>query len=94
MSTKFEELAEAAWDEAALIHRSKKHKDWVNSFASSDMLPIDDCLKTLLLKADLKGKSIGQLNCNNGRELISLKILGAHTCVGLALFLLGMVSKL
>jgi SAM-dependent methyltransferase len=37
-----------------------------------------ECLRTI----GVEGKAVGQICCNNGRELLSIKNLGAATCVG------------
>jgi ubiquinone/menaquinone biosynthesis C-methylase UbiE len=35
-----------------------------------------------LLQIGVKGKAVAQLACNNGRELLSIKNMGAERCVG------------
>ncbi|WP_168197599.1 class I SAM-dependent methyltransferase [Brenneria corticis] len=78
----FEKMAEEAWDEAALLHREIKHDDWKILLQKKDTLPIDEILKNKLISLGLKGASIAQLSCNNGRELLSVKMFGANRCVG------------
>ena len=78
----FEKIAEVAWDEAAEIHRKIKHDDWLRAFEHERTYPIDPYLTARFEALSFQGKMIAQLNCNNGRELISLRLLGAGRCVG------------
>jgi SAM-dependent methyltransferase len=78
----FVELAEKAWDEASEIHRHAKHSHWIASFQDKSSYPIDNYLRSQFEALNFAGKSIAQMSCNNGRELISLKLLGAGRCVG------------
>jgi len=71
-----------AWNEAAPHHRKHTFDNLLNQFS----LPEFSCLgplKTRLLHAiNIRGKKVAQAACNNGRELISIKRLGAGSCVG------------
>ena len=43
---------------------------------------LDETLTARLRALGLEGKSVIQLCCNNGREILSVKNLGAARCVG------------
>ena len=58
------------------------HEHWLRSFEDPDTYPIDEQLVERMRALEFENKSIAQLNCNNGRELISLRLLGAGRCVG------------
>jgi SAM-dependent methyltransferase len=77
----------AAWNEAMEYHRRARGEALRKGFEKPDYSVFDrDCDGVLLDKLaaiDLTGKTIAQLPCNNGRELLSLARLGnAHEAVG------------
>ena len=71
-----------AWEEA-FEHR---HEGWGDDMAQrlgSEELPyLQECFRQALRDLDLKGKSIAQFCCNNGREILSAMQLGAAKGVG------------
>lgn len=71
----------ASWDEAAPIHNSI-NKDLVNKVCLADFNNLNPDFDQLLDTLDITGKSIIQVCCNNGIDLLSLKIKGAGYCVG------------
>ncbi len=72
----------AAWDEVALIHRQHNHARLLEEVSRADFCCLDDVERHRLQALDLDGKNVAQLCCNNGRELISVKKMGAARCVG------------
>lgn len=72
----------AAWEEA-FEHRYANWGDENYKILTTQKLPFlnADVLK-VLEKIDLKGKTIAQFCCNNGRELLSMMRLGARYGVG------------
>jgi SAM-dependent methyltransferase len=77
----------AAWNEAMGYHREARGCVLLAGFEDPAYSVFDrDCDGVLLEKLrdiDLKGKTIAQLPCNNGRELLSLARLGgAREAVG------------
>ena len=76
----------AAWNEALAYHQKARNNALQTGFADPEFTTLDrDCdgvLMEALDKMDLKGKTIAQLPCNNGRELLSLMRLGAKEAVG------------
>lgn len=78
------ELAEAnrlAWNEAA-----PRHERFLSTLIERFKKPGYNILGPLGTEAftelGIKGKSVAQLCCNNGRELLSVRNLGADRCVG------------
>lgn len=71
-----------AWDEAAPLHREQNMSQLLADFADPDFLCLEDIEIQILREIDVSGKDVAQICCNNGRELLSIKRLGARRCVG------------
>jgi SAM-dependent methyltransferase len=76
----------AAWNESAPFHRG--NKAW-HSNSEGFRIPGYSCfdsqdgvMKQALIDIALVGKDVAQVCCNNGRETISLRNLGARRAVG------------
>jgi len=81
----YNEIAEAnrlAWNEVTPIHQKARELDLKDAFSKSGYSCLDEVITKLLLSMPLAGKNIAQLNCNNGRELLSIINLGASSGVG------------
>jgi ubiquinone/menaquinone biosynthesis C-methylase UbiE len=80
----YTEANRAAWNETAPIHAAQRLEMLLENFRT----PGYSCLShpfevERLERLNLKGKSVAQLCCNNGRELLSVKnLFGAGRCVG------------
>ncbi|HEY9079653.1 class I SAM-dependent methyltransferase [Magnetovibrio sp.] len=72
----------AAWDEAAPLHRAHNQADLLARFAEPGHSELDEVETAVLTRLGVVGKDVAQLCCNNGRELISVRNLGARRCVG------------
>ncbi len=72
----------AAWDEAAPIHKSLNHARLLEAFSNPGHSTLDEHCRAPLVELGIAGKSVAQVCCNNGRELLSLRNLGAGRCVG------------
>ena len=72
----------AAWDEVAPIHRQHNHARHLQEVRQADFCCLDEIELRRLQALDVVDKSVAQLCCNNGRELISVKKMGAARCVG------------
>ncbi len=76
----------AAWNQALEYHQKARGNALRVGFENPAFTAFDrDCDPVLLEKLgqyDLVGKTIAQLPCNNGRELLSLMKLGAKEAVG------------
>ncbi len=71
-----------AWDEVAPKHAKSNQEKLVRDFADPTYSFLDDTELAILKEIDVTGKDVAQICCNNGRELISVKRLGAGRCVG------------
>lgn len=71
------------WDEAAERHRvHPQFAALLEAFAKPGFSCFDDYGNRRLKELNLDGKSVAQLCCNNARELLSIKNMGAGRCVG------------
>lgn len=72
-----------AWDAAAPHHRRHAQFDaLLAGFAEPGFSCLDRVATAHLRSLGIAGKAVAQLCCNNGRELLSIKNLGAGRCVG------------
>ncbi len=75
-----------AWNQALQYHQKARNNALQAGFADPAFTTFDrDCDQVLLQKLqaiDFAGKTIAQLPCNNGRELLSLMRFGAQAAVG------------
>ncbi|GAB4232509.1 MAG: class I SAM-dependent methyltransferase [Kiloniellaceae bacterium] len=72
-----------AWDQAAERHRSHaQYTALLAGFATPGFSVLDETLTGRLQSLGLKGKTVAQLCCNNARELLSMKNLGAASVTG------------
>ncbi|MCH2173712.1 class I SAM-dependent methyltransferase [Myxococcota bacterium] len=79
----YTEANRRAWDQSAPVHRSRERfRELLDGFSQ----PGYSCLKQVeverLLAIGVEQKDVAQVCCNNGRELLSIKNLGAGRCVG------------
>jgi ubiquinone/menaquinone biosynthesis C-methylase UbiE len=78
----YTEANRQAWDEAAPVHARQKLKELRESFSRPGYSCLDATETAILQRLGIAGKAVAQLCCNNGRELLSVKNLGAGRCVG------------
>lgn len=71
-----------AWEEAAPIHRKHNQTQLIESFSKPGFVELDEVEIKCLNELGIAGKDVAQLCCNNGRELLSVKNMGAARCVG------------
>ena len=72
-----------AWDQSAPLHRAgARWRELAEGFATPGYSCLDATLTGLLGELGVTGKAVVQLGCNNARELLSVKTLGAGRCVG------------
>ena len=72
----------AAWDEVAPVHGRRNHERLLAAFQTSGYSCLERVESDLLRQIGVDGKDVAQLCCNNGREILSVKNLGAARCVG------------
>jgi ubiquinone/menaquinone biosynthesis C-methylase UbiE len=70
------------WNETAGIHARGYDEAFLQRLRSPRFSTFDEVEKRIFAGIGLKGKSVIQLACNNGRELISVRKAGAGRCVG------------
>ena len=82
--TDFIEANRAAWNETAPIHAAQNLEQLLENFSKPGFSCLHKPFEVERLEAlMLGGKSVAQLCCNNGRELISVKnLFNAGRCVG------------
>ena len=71
-----------AWEEAAPLHRAQNMERQLAAFREPGYSCLDEIETARLRALPVAGKDVAQLCCNNGRELLSVKNLGAGRCVG------------
>lgn len=71
-----------AWDEVAPLHGAHNQAQLLEAFKRPGYSCLDEVESGLLRDIGIEGKDVAQLCCNNGRELLSVKNLGAGRCVG------------
>jgi len=72
----------AGWDEAAPRHRARNFAALEAAVRKPGFSCLDDIATLRLAEIGVAGRDVAQLCCNNGRELLSLKSMGAGRCVG------------
>ena len=70
------------WNETADVHAKAYVDQLLERIKAPDFTTFDEIEKQLFARINLAGKTVAQLGCNNGRELISVKKAGAGRCVG------------
>jgi cyclopropane fatty-acyl-phospholipid synthase-like methyltransferase len=78
----FNDLNKMAWEEAFENRKTGWGEDIVNRIRNERYPFLEKVLIDELCNYDLKGKTIAQFCCNNGRELLSLFTFGAEYGVG------------
>ena len=73
----------ASWNESAARHRAHdQYKALLQGFAEPGYSMLDAVMTERLQAIGLEGKTVAQLCCNNGREALSIKNLGAASVTG------------
>lgn len=71
-----------AWNEVAPIHAQHNMERLLANLRDPNVPGLDEVERAFFDGVDVQGKAVVQLCCNNGRELMSVKKLGAGRCVG------------
>ena len=81
--TEYTEANRLAWNEAAHVHAAQNFADLIEKFSTPgfSVLHKPHELERLDPLA-FHGQAVAQVCCNNGRELLSIRNLGAGRCVG------------
>ncbi len=90
MSKKLKTISEVtaanriAWNNSAAFHKGcDSWNQLVKGFSAGNYSTLDSILSECLVDLEISGKSVVQIGCNNGRETLSLKKLGAANCTGI-----------
>ena len=80
------EANKIAWEETAIVHKNIKFDELLKNFSKPGYVLQDQIEKKIFTEQlQVVGKDVIQLCCNNGREILSVKNLGANRCVGIDL---------
>ncbi len=71
-----------AWNEISVRHRQQNGDTWTKILVQPCASVLDSLVSARLRALMIEGRSVAQLCSNNGREIISLKNMGAGRCVG------------
>lgn len=73
-----------AWDISAKHHRdTDRWREMMATVAQSDFSCFDPTITTALAQMQLTDKSVVQVGCNNGREVLSLPAFGVKNALGI-----------
>lgn len=73
-----------AWNESARFHAdADEFTDLLKGFAKPGYSSLGDMQTSWLEDIGIKGKSVVQVCCNKGAEILSIENLGAANCVGI-----------
>ena len=78
----YTEANRRAWNEAAPRHAAHNNTELFAAARDPSWVSFEGDILATLQSLDLQGKDVIQLCCNNGRETLSLRNLGAARCVG------------
>ena len=70
------------WNETAPRHAARNLQSLIAEFSKPGHSCLDAVATAQLRALGVAGSDVGQLCCNNGQELVSVKTLGAGRCVG------------
>ncbi|MDC1287922.1 class I SAM-dependent methyltransferase, partial [Gammaproteobacteria bacterium] len=71
-----------AWDEAAAKHAAHNNRALFAAAGDPDFVSFEGEILNSLQQVGVEAKQVIQLGCNNGRETLSLRNMGAARCVG------------
>lgn len=71
-----------AWNQVAPLHAAVNQERLLQGFREPGFSVLDAVETAKLRAIGVAGKAVAQLACNNGRELLSIKNMGAAHCVG------------
>jgi ubiquinone/menaquinone biosynthesis C-methylase UbiE len=72
----------AAWNEVAPRHRARNQERLAGLFRAGGYNHLEDVAREMVLQIGIAGKSVAQVGCNNGIDLLSVKGMGAGRCLG------------
>ena len=79
---KYTEANRVAWNEVTPYHQKAKEGKFFRAFLEPGYSCLDKLITSKLNECGVQGKDVAQLGCNDGREILSLKNMGAKKTVG------------
>jgi len=79
---KFIDANRVAWNEAEPHHRSARFENLLRCFSRPGYNYLSQIETRYFIELKVQGKAIVQLACNNGRDILSVRNMGAGRCVG------------
>lgn len=79
---KYTEANRIAWNEAMPYHQKAKDGKFFRAFLEPGYSCLDETITAKIKEIGITGRDAAQLGCNDGREILSLKNLGAQRAVG------------
>ncbi|HSF96614.1 MAG TPA: class I SAM-dependent methyltransferase, partial [Thermohalobaculum sp.] len=74
-----------AWNEVAPRHGARNQARLIEQFRAGGCNLLEDEARAMVLETGIAGKSVVQVCCNNGKDLLSVKGMGAGRCLGIDL---------
>lgn len=71
-----------SWDQAAEVHQ-QRNPDLIESVSRETYNGLEPDFNRFVDSVNLSGKSVVQVCCNNGKDLVSIKNKGAGYCLGI-----------
>lgn len=81
-SQEYTEANRRAWNQVTPYHQDAKQDKFFKAFKKPGFSTLDNVITPRLRAIGLEGKRVAQLCCNDGRETLSLRNLGAANAVG------------
>lgn len=72
----------AAWNEVAPRHAARNQARLIELFRAGGYNHLEDAAQDMIRQTGITGKSVVQIGCNNGIDLLSVKNMGAGRCLG------------
>jgi len=79
---KYAKVSEVAWDEAAEVHKEYRYQQLLDGFKRPGFVGMPRQRYDTLVNHGVQGKAAFQACCNNGRDILSIKNMGASRCMG------------
>ena len=73
----------AAWNEVAPRHAARNQARLIELFRNGGYNHLEDVAQEMIRQTGITGKSVVQVGCNNGIDVISVKNMGAGRCLGI-----------
>ena len=79
---RYAKVSEVAWDEAAEVHKEYRYQQLLDGFKRPGFVGMPRERYDILVNHGVQGRAVFQACCNNGRDILSIKNMGASRCMG------------